>query len=122
MTKAQAFFDRYGPKTVLLARFVPVVRTFTPIVAGVSRMGYRTLVVYNVIGGVAWGLGVTLAGFFLGQVDFVQAHLEIVILSVVTVSALPIGIELLPPRRATGSVMGSETAARPTEPPSPPTG
>ena len=72
--KAQEFFDKYGPKAIVLARFVPIVRTFTPITAGVSRMDYRTFVTYNVIGGTIWAFGVTLLGYFLGQVDVIEAE------------------------------------------------
>ena len=97
--KAQAFFDRYGAKTIVLARFVPVVRTFAPIVAGVSRMNYRTFVTFNVIGGALWAVGVTLLGYFLGQVDFVEQNLELAILTVVAISVLPIVIELLKARK-----------------------
>lgn len=92
--KAQAFFDRYGPKAIVLARFVPIVRTFTPITAGVSRMQYRTFVTFNVIGGTIWAFGVTLLGFFLGQVDVIEENLELAILAVVAISCAPIAIEL----------------------------
>jgi membrane-associated protein len=97
--KAKGYFDRYGAKTIVLARFVPIVRTFAPIVAGVSRMEYRTFVTYNVVGAGLWALGVTLLGFFLGQVDVVEQNLEIAILAIVAISALPIVIELLRARR-----------------------
>ncbi|HET6953895.1 MAG TPA: VTT domain-containing protein [Acidimicrobiales bacterium] len=97
--KAQAFFDKYGAKTIVLARFVPIVRTFAPVVAGVSRMRYRTFVTFNVIGGGLWALGITLLGYFLGQVDFIEQNLEVAILTVVAISVLPIAIELLKARR-----------------------
>ena len=97
--KAQAFFDRYGPKAIVLARFVPIVRTFTPITAGVSRMHYRTFVTFNVIGGTLWAFGVTLLGYFLGQVDVIEQNLELAILTVVAISLAPIAIELLKARR-----------------------
>lgn len=97
--KAQAFFDKYGAKTIVLARFVPIVRTFTPIVAGVSRMKYRTFVTFNVVGGFLWAIGVTLLGFFLGQVDVIEENLELAILSLVAISVLPIAVELLRARR-----------------------
>jgi membrane-associated protein len=97
--KAQAFFDTYGTKTIILARFVPVVRTFTPLVAGVGKMRYRTYLVYDVIGGTLWAIGVTLLGYFLGQVDVIEQHLELAILAVVAVSASPIAIEILKARR-----------------------
>jgi len=97
--KAQSFFDRYGAKTIVLARFVPIVRTFAPIVAGVSRMNYRTFVTYNILGGALWAFGVTLLGFFLGQVKVVEQNLEIAILTVVAISLLPIVIELWKARK-----------------------
>jgi membrane-associated protein len=97
--KAQAFFDKYGPKAIVLARFVPIVRTFTPITAGVSRMHYRTFVTYNVVGGTLWAFGVTLLGYFLGQVDVIEQNLELAILLVVAISLAPIAVELLKARR-----------------------
>jgi len=93
--KATAFFDKHGTKTIVLARFVPVVRTFVPVVAGVSRMHYRTFVVFNVVGGLLWAVGVTLLGYFLGQIGFVADNIELAILAVVAISILPIAIELL---------------------------
>lgn len=97
--KAQAFFDKYGPKAIVLARFVPIVRTFTPITAGVSRMDYRIFVTYNLIGGTIWAFGVTLLGYFLGQVDVVEQNLELAILMVVAISCAPIAIELYRARK-----------------------
>ncbi|WP_405018220.1 VTT domain-containing protein [Kitasatospora sp. NBC_00070] len=97
--KAAAFFDRHGPKAIVLARFVPIVRTFTPIVAGVSRMNYRTFVVYNVVGGVLWGAGVTVLGYFLGQIPFVRDNIEAILIAIVLVSVIPVVVELLRARR-----------------------
>jgi len=97
--KATAFFDKYGSKTIVLARFVPIVRTFTPIVAGASKMHYRTFVRWNVIGGTLWAFGVTILGYFLGQVDIIEKNLELAILTVVGISVLPIVIELVKARR-----------------------
>ena len=97
--KAHEFFDRHGPRAIVLARFVPIVRTFTPIVAGVSKMEYRTFVRWNVVGGTLWAWGVTLLGYFLGQVDVIEENLEAAILLVVAISCLPIGFELLKARR-----------------------
>lgn len=97
--KAQAFFDKHGSKTIVLARFVPVVRTFAPIVAGVSRMHYRTFVMFNVIGGLLWAIGVTLLGYFLGQIKVVEENLEIAILAIVAVSIMPIVVEVIKARR-----------------------
>ncbi|WP_406200227.1 VTT domain-containing protein [Kitasatospora sp. NBC_01560] len=97
--KAAAFFDRHGPKAIVLARFVPVVRTFTPIVAGVSGMNYRTFVVFNVIGGVLWGAGVTVLGYFLGQIPFVRENIEAILIGIVLLSVVPVALELLRARR-----------------------
>ena len=97
--KAQAFFEKYGSKAIVLARFVPIARTFTPIVAGVSQMHYRTFVRWNIIGGTLWALGVTTLGYFLGQVEVIEKNLELAILTVVGISLLPIAIELLKARR-----------------------
>ncbi len=97
--KAHAFFEHHGPKSIILARFVPIVRTFTPIIAGVSRMDYRTFFVFNLIGGSLWGAGVTVLGYFLGQVAFVGAHIEGIFVAIVVVSVVPLGIEYLRARR-----------------------
>ncbi|WP_433618158.1 DedA family protein [Dactylosporangium sp. CA-139114] len=95
LTRAQGFFDKYGARSIVLARFVPIVRTFTPIVAGASRMHYRTFVLYNVIGGVLWSCGVTVLGYFLGQIAFVRDNIELILLGIVVLSVVPIAIELL---------------------------
>jgi membrane-associated protein len=101
VVKAHDFFEKYGPKSVVLARFVPIVRTFTPIVAGIGEMRYRTFVTYNVLGGLLWAVGITTLGHFLGEVEFIRDNIELAIVAVVAVSLLPIGIELYRARRAT---------------------
>lgn len=93
--KTYAYFDKYGGRTIVLARFVPIVRTFAPVVAGVSKMHYRTFVTYNVVGAVAWGVGVTLLGFWLGRIEFVQTYIEPILLGIVFLSVVPIAVELL---------------------------
>ncbi|WSZ93961.1 VTT domain-containing protein [Micromonospora sp. NBC_00858] len=102
--RANDFFARYGARSVILARFVPIVRTFTPIIAGVSRMRYGTFLIYNVLGGTLWGVGVTVLGYFLGQVAFVKANIEAILIGIVVVSVLPIGIQLLRSRRAAARI------------------
>ena len=99
VTKAHDFLERYGPKTVLLARFVPIVRTFAPIVAGVGGMRYRTFVAYNVIGGFIWAVGLTLLGHFLGNVGLIRDHIELAVLGIVFLSLLPVFIELYRSRK-----------------------
>lgn len=93
--KAHEFFEKHGPKSLILARFVPIVRTFTPIIAGVSRMNYRSFITFNVIGGILWGAGVTLLGASLGNVDFVHEHIEAILILIVLISVVPIVIEYL---------------------------
>ncbi|MGW0082043.1 VTT domain-containing protein [Streptomyces sp. NPDC003393] len=95
VTKAHEFFEKYGPKSLVLARFVPVVRTFTPIIAGVCGMRYRSFLVFNVIGGVLWGAGVTLLGSWLGNIDFVKDNIEAILILIVLLSVVPIAIEFL---------------------------
>ena len=108
--KSYAFFEKYGARTIVIARFVPIVRTFAPVVAGVSKMRYRTFVTYNVIGGVLWGAGVVLLGYFLGQIQFVADNIEPIILLIVALSVLPIVVEVLRARRTrhSGPPTGSE--------------
>ncbi|GAB6902532.1 DedA family protein [Kineosporia succinea] len=108
LTRARVFFDSYGARSVVLARFVPVVRTFTPVVAGASTMQYRSFAVFNVIGGVLWGSGLTVLGYFLGQIAFVKDHIELMLLGVVAISVIPIGIHGL---RARHARRGSPAAA-----------
>lgn len=97
--KSHDFFERYGARTVVIARFVPIVRTLTPVMAGASRMRYRTFVTFNVIGGIGWGVGITLLGYFLGQIEFVKDNIEPIILLIVGLSVIPIAVELWRARR-----------------------
>ncbi|MEU2428923.1 VTT domain-containing protein [Streptomyces sp. NPDC007861] len=117
--KAHEFFEKYGPKSLVLARFVPIVRTFTPIIAGVSRMNYRSFITFNIIGGVLWGAGVTLLGAALGKVDFVHENIEAILIGIVLLSVVPIIIEFLRARSkgkkeaaAAGHADAAQTAAR----------
>lgn len=98
--RAQAFFAGHGPKAVVLARFVPVVRTFTPVVAGVARMPRRRFTAYNVVGALAWTTGLLAVGFFLGGVPLVAGHIELVAICLVVLSLVPALAGLLR-RRAT---------------------
>ena len=91
--RARAFFARHGARTIVLARFVPVVRTFAAVMAGATRMDFRRFAFYSVVGGVAWTAGLTLLGFWLGHVPLVREHVELFVLGVVIVSLLPIAIE-----------------------------
>ena len=97
--RAQAFFDRNGSRTILLARFVPIVRTFATVMAGAAKMDARRYAVSSVIGGILWAGGVTLLGYWLGQVALVRDHIELFILGIVALSLVPVVIEVVRSRR-----------------------
>jgi membrane-associated protein len=98
--KTREFFEKYGNRAIVLARFVPIVRTFITVMAGVGSMGFRRFMVYSAIGGALWASGVTVLGYFLGQISFVRNNLEVMLLAIVAVSVVPIGIEVLRARAA----------------------
>ena len=100
VTKTHVFFERYGTKALVMARFVPIVRTFVPVLAGVGKMEQRTFIAANAIGAVLWAGGVTVLGYFLGQVDAVKNNIELAAVAVVAVSLLPVAIEYRRHRRA----------------------
>ncbi len=93
------FFERYGARALILGRFVPVVRTFITLIAGVGRMERRAFYLYSGVGAVLWVVTVTLLGYFLGTIPFVRGHIETMLLLIVAVSVLPIGVEWLRHRR-----------------------
>ena len=97
--RAQHFYDKYGAKTVVLCRFVPIVRTFAPVVAGVGRMSWRKYILFSVLGGVAWICSMVLTGYFLGSIPGVSKYLHVIILTVIFVSLLPAIIEIWRERR-----------------------
>jgi membrane-associated protein len=100
LLKAQAFYEKYGGKTIIIARFVPIVRTFAPIVAGAAQMPYRQFVIYNVVGGFLWVFTMILGGFFLGRAfPALREHIEIVVIVIVALSLMPPVIEYLKARR-----------------------
>jgi len=100
LNRAHAFFEKYGGKAVVLGRFVPIVRTFVPFVAGAGAMNYGRFFVYNVLGGVLW-VGVCIgAGWYFGNIEWVKKNFEAVIVAIIVVSLIPVAIELLIQRRA----------------------
>jgi membrane-associated protein len=100
LERTQAFFASHGGKTVILARFVPIVRTFTPFVAGLGAMTYPRFIAYSVGGGLLWVFACTLAGYFFGNLEIVKENFSLAVLAIVLISVLPIGIEWLRHRRA----------------------
>ena len=114
LIRAHEFYERYGPKTVILARFVPIVRTFSPFVAGIAAMSYATFLLFSVVGAVLW-VGICMgAGHFFGGFEFVKKHFELVIVAIVIISVLPMAIEFIKARRhakqAGAAAAGTSTA------------
>ena len=99
VVKAHAFFERHGPKTIVLARFVPIVRTFAPILAGVADMKYRTFTIYNIVGAGLWAVGVTTLGYYLGKVEVVRENVEAAAVIIVALSLIPVVIEVVKHRK-----------------------
>ena len=93
--RTHAFYEKYGPKTIIIARFVPIVRTFAPFVAGVGRMNYGKFLTYNIAGAILWVVSLTYAGFALGNLPFVKKNFEIIVLAIIVVSILPAVFEVL---------------------------
>ena len=100
VTRTQAFFARHGGKTLIYAKFVPIIRTFAPFMAGVGRMSYPRFFSFNIFGGISWVLSMTLAGYYLGGVPLIRRNFEKVVIGIVIVSVLPLVIQFLKSRRS----------------------
>ena len=99
VSRTNAFFERYGAKAIIIAHFVPILRTFVPVAAGVGELRYSKFIRFNLIGVLLWGTGVTLLGYFLGQIEFVAANIEWFTIAFVVISTIPIALEVLKARR-----------------------
>jgi len=99
LLRTQEFYEKYGGKTIILARFIPIVRTFAPFVAGIGKMRYRRFALYNVIGGVAWVSLCLVAGHLFGNVPFVSEHFELVLMAIILISIMPMAVEFVLSRR-----------------------
>ncbi len=102
LRKTEAFYEKHGKKTIILARFVPIVRTFAPFVAGVGSMTYGTFIAYNVIGGVAWVAICVFSGYFFGNIPIVKKNFSLVVLAIIGISVLPLAWEWWKARKARG--------------------
>ncbi|ALG15705.1 VTT domain-containing protein [Kibdelosporangium phytohabitans] len=116
VAKTHEFFDRYGPRAIVLARFVPIVRTFITAIAGVGKMEQKKFFTYSAIGGVLWAAGLTVLGYFLGKIEFVRNNIEMMIILIVLLSIVPIIIEVVRARKEKkhiAAVAGAETQVLP---------
>ncbi|HEX6356760.1 DedA family protein [Actinophytocola sp.] len=97
--KTHEFFDKYGPRAIVMARFVPIVRTFITAIAGVGRMDTKKFFTYSAIGGVLWATGITVLGYFLGEISFIEKNIDAMLILIVLLSIIPIIIEVVKARR-----------------------
>lgn len=95
LQKTHSFYEKYGSKTIVIARFVPIVRTLAPFVGGIGKMNYGTFILYNIIGAILWVVGITLAGYFLGNIPLIKDNFSKVVLLIILLSILPIIFELV---------------------------
>ncbi|HMT05021.1 MAG: VTT domain-containing protein [Solirubrobacterales bacterium] len=110
-----AFFEKHGPRAIILARFVPIVRAFVPVMAGTSKMHYRTFLTYDIVGGILWGAGVTTLGYFLGQIEFVKNNIEFMLIAIVLVSVAPVLFEIRKARKSAESHQKPEPFENPID-------
>jgi membrane-associated protein len=99
LDKTHEFYEKYGSKTIILARFVPIVRTFAPFVGGIAEMDYKKFFTYNIVGGFIWVFSLTIAGYFLGEIPWIRTNIEKVALAIIFISVLPIFIEIIKGRK-----------------------
>ena len=95
LTKTHSFYEKYGTKTIIMARFVPIVRTFAPFAAGIAEMNYKKFISYDILGGILWIFSLTFAGYFLGEIPWIKNNIEKVALGIIFISILPIIIEVV---------------------------
>jgi membrane-associated protein len=101
LLKAKEFYEKHGGKTIIIARFVPIVRTFAPFVAGITRMNYSRFILYNVVGGIVWVFACSFAGYFFGNIPVIKENFSLVVIAIIIISILPIIIEFIRNRYST---------------------
>lgn len=111
LLRTQRFYEKYGAKTIIIARFVPIIRTFAPFVAGIGSMNYLKFITYNIVGGIIWVTVCLFAGYLFGNLPFVQNNFSLVILAIVFISVLPAAVEILRNRFASKKPVADDTAA-----------
>ncbi|MEE8356271.1 MAG: DedA family protein [Anaerolineales bacterium] len=109
--KTQEFYEKHGGKTIILARFIPIIRTFAPFVAGIGNMKYRNFITFNVVGGIAWVAIFTFLGYFFGNLEFVQKNFELVIFAIIFISFIPPVLEFFKARKETKEIKAAEKEA-----------
>jgi len=109
LLEAHKFYEKYGRKTIILARFVPIIRTFAPFVAGIGRMPFIEFEMFSIVGGVFWVLICLLAGYFLGSIELVKKHFEIMILAIVVISVIPALVEFIKARKHSSKEMQEQS-------------
>jgi membrane-associated protein len=95
LTKTHAFYEKYGTKAIIMARFVPFVRTFAPFAAGIAKMNYKKFFSFDVLGGALWICSLTIAGYLLGNVEFIRKHIDLVCLGIIFISVVPVILSVL---------------------------
>lgn len=100
LEKTEAFYEKYGKKTIIIARFVPIVRTFAPFVAGIGKMDYATFISYNIIGAFLWVTSMTFLGYFLGGLEFVKKNFEVAVFGIIFISLIPVIFEFIKHKRS----------------------
>lgn len=108
LEKTREFYKKHGGKTIILARFIPIVRTFAPFVAGVGKMNYGTFLFYNITGGFLWVTSLTFAGYFFGQTPFIKENFEYAVIVIIIISLLPVAIEFLKHKFSLGNIKKKE--------------
>jgi membrane-associated protein len=111
LDKTQEFYEKHGGKTIILARFIPIIRTFAPFVAGIGKMKYRNFITFNVVGGIAWVAIFTFLGYFFGNLGFVQKNFELVIFAIIFISFIPPVLEFFKARKGNKEIKAAEKEA-----------